>query len=73
LIPTGRLDELPDNQKRYEPCNRYDGQATNIGLVCQIKRGSTIFGTLLIPVYFYINRYFNSALNGWDGNSIDLG
>ena len=68
------LDELPENQKRYEPCNRYDGQATNIGLICQIKdNNNVIFGTLLIPVYFYIDRYFNSALNGWDGNSIDLG
>ena len=26
-----------------------------------------------IPVYFLLNKFGNSAINSWDGNSIDLG
>jgi len=26
-----------------------------------------------IPVHFLLNRFFNAALNDWDGNSVDLG
>ena len=35
------------------------------------KKGSLI-ATILIPVYFYINKYFNAAINEWDGNGIEI-
>ena len=30
-------------------------------------------GYIHIPIYMNLNRYGNNAINGWDGNSIDLG
>ena len=32
----------------------------------------TLIATILIPVYFYINKYFNAAINEWDGNGIEI-
>lgn len=35
------------------------------------KKGDLI-AAILIPVYFYINKYFNAAINEWDGNGIEI-
>ena len=36
-----------------------------------MEKGNLI-AAILIPVYFYINKYFNAAINEWDGNGIEI-
>lgn len=39
----------------------------------QGKIKGNYLGYIYIPIYMMLNRYNNSALNDWDGNSIELG
>ncbi len=56
-----------------EPKQYFDGYDLTSAVECTVKKGSTIIGTIHIPIYMYLNRYGHTALNEWDGNSIDLG
>lgn len=73
LFEYGDQSELQKNQRRVKPVDEYDGLTVNNAVVVNITiaNGETI--KLHIPVHFYLNRYWSSAINGWDGNSIDLG
>ena len=68
------LDKLLKNQKSFIPIENYDGECTTIGVECNIILNSTnkSIGKIHIPIYYYLNRYANSALNDWDGNKIDI-
>ena len=60
------------NQKYFEPIDTYNGLCVTNAIECKVSREDTEIGTIHIPVYFYLNRYGNSAINGWDGNSISI-
>ena len=60
------------NQKYFKPIDIYNGLCVTNALVCNITRGEDKVASVHIPIHFYINRYGNAALNGWDGNSISL-
>ena len=60
------------NQKYFKPIDIYNGLCVTNALVCNITRGANKVASVHIPIHFYINRYGNAALNGWDGNSISL-
>lgn len=60
------------NQKSFKPVDTYNGLCVTNALVCNITRSGNKIATVHIPIHFYINRYGNAALNGWDGNSITL-
>ena len=60
------------NQKSFKPVDTYNGLCVTNALVCNITRSGNKIATVHIPIHFYINRYGNAALNGWDGNSIAL-
>ena len=62
------------NQKYFKPIDTYNGLCVTNALVCNITRGEEKekIASIHIPIYFYINRYGNAAMNGWDGNSISL-
>lgn len=60
------------NQVSYKPVDTYNGLCVTNALVCNITRDGTKLASIHIPIHFYINRYGNAALNGWDGNSISL-
>ena len=69
---------LQKNQKYIKPIDTYNGQCLNTGLACKISRrynnsNEEALGWIHIPIHFYFNRFENSAINSWDGNSIDLG
>lgn len=61
------------NQKRIKPVDNYDGECVNTALTCYIKQGSTPIGWIHMPIHMHLNQYENSAINGWDGNSVNLG
>lgn len=56
-------------QIKLNPKAEYDGYNVNISLEVIVEN----IGRIFIPIHFMINRYFSSVLNGWNGNSIQLG
>ena len=56
----------------FKVADTYDGFCVTNGLRCTVFQGPNMVGTIHIPIHFYLNRYGNSALNGWDGNSISF-
>ena len=63
---------LNKNQRKFKAVDDYDGQCVNNALQCRIYRGNTTLATIHIPIHFMLNRYGNSAVNGWDGNSVNI-
>lgn len=65
--------DSPINIQKYQPVSKYDGQCINAGLEVSaaIGNGSPLV-RLHIPIHFLLNKYGLSALNDWDGNSIEI-
>ena len=61
---------LNKNEKRFKPSSAYDGQCVTIAVECNIAIDGNIIISIFIPIYYGLNKYGLSALNGWDGNSI---
>lgn len=64
---------LKPNQALIRPANEITGECVTTAVVCKVTKNDTLFGFIYMPVHMLLNRYENSAINGWDGNSIDLG
>ena len=60
------------NQKYFEPKESYNGLAVNNAIECLVSRNEETLCSIHIPIYCYLNRYGNAAINGWDGNSISI-
>ena len=60
------------NQKYFEPKESYNGLAVNNAVECLVSRNEEVLCSIHIPIYCYLNRYGNAAINGWDGNSISI-
>lgn len=63
--------QLPINQQKLSPTSKYDGQCINAGLEALVAIGDKTL-KIHIPIHCLLNRYGFSALNDWDGNSIEL-
>ena len=61
------------NQKWVKPTDNYDGQVINNAIIVNIAVAGSDRILMHIPVHLMLNRYEQSALNGWDGNSVQLG
>lgn len=59
---------LPDNQKKYKPIGIYDGECINNSIVCTY--GS--YAKIRIPIHFLLNRFGQTNINAWDGNSVQI-
>ena len=71
LIATIRTG-LARNQKDYKPSDSYDDESVNNAIGCIIKRGSTELAKIHIPIHLLLNRFGNSAINDWNGNSVQI-
>lgn len=73
-LEIGDSENLARNQKYYIPVKTYNGECVTTGLRCHLSRldKDEEIGQIHIPIYFYLNRYSNSALNEWDGNKITI-
>lgn len=60
------------NQKAVKPLDDYDGQCVTNAIEGTIRKSGIIIGRIHIPVHLMLNRYGNSAINGWDGNSVNI-
>ena len=61
------------NQRWVKPLDNYDGQVVNSAIAVTIAVSNINVLYVHIPVHLYVNRYNNKTLNGWDGNTIELG
>ena len=71
LIETTRTG-LARNQKDYKPSDSYDDESVNNAIGCIITRGSTELAKIHIPIHLLLNRFGNSAINDWNGNSVQI-
>lgn len=60
------------NQATLQAKAPYDGFCVNNALECIIRQQDKIIGKIHIPIHLTLNRYGLSALNQWDGNSIEI-
>ena len=58
-----------DNALRVK--GNYNASTTD-AIWCEISSAAGSVGQIKIPILLIVNRYSNSALNGWDGVSIEL-
>lgn len=52
----------------FKPKNTFNGSDLSSAVVCEVSG----VGRIHVPIYMILNRYGHNALNGWDGNSIQL-
>lgn len=60
------------NEHYFKPIDTNNGLCVTNAVMCYLTQGNTEIGNIHIPVHFYINRFGNAAMNGWDGNSISI-
>ena len=55
------------------PVDRCAAECLSVAVYCKISnKDGTDFGWIHIPIHFMLNRYGQAALNGWDGNSVEI-
>lgn len=69
---TNNDEQLSKNQKNFKPTSAYDGQCVSVAVECVIRVSGSEAAKVHIPVYLGLNKYGLAALNGWDGNSIQV-
>ena len=69
---TSNDESLSKNQKNFKPASAYDGQCVSVAIECVIRVSGSEAAKVHIPVYLGLNKYGLAALNGWDGNSIQV-
>ena len=65
-------DDLENNQIRYRPKSRYDGQCVNVAALCQYIQDGSVIGKINVPIHFLLNKYGLANINQWDGNSVQV-
>ena len=72
LITAYGVAEIGINEQKFQPGKVYDGQCINVGIEVAAKVGTSTKARIHIPIHYLINKYGLSALNDWDGNSIEI-
>lgn len=54
---------------QVKPASQYSGFCLTNAIVITIPEEGI---QMHLPIHFYLNRYANKAINGWDGNSINI-
>lgn len=73
-------DDKPINYFYCSPMSRFDGFSVTNAIVCDVYQEqntqdqsfSTKIGSIHIPIHLLLNKFGLSALNDWDGNSIQI-
>ena len=71
-VDSNRSNGLNENQKYYKPKDKFDGSDLTSAIVIKIKQNDNYIGYIHVPIYMILNRYGHSAINNWDGNSIQM-
>lgn len=60
------------NQAWFQPVDTCDAEVLTSAVYCEIFNGEELIAWIHIPIHFLLNRYGQAALNGWDGNSVEI-
>lgn len=60
------------SQVMFEPTGYFNSEEKGNAVICELWENTNYIGTFRIPIHFMLNRYGHSAINEWDGNSIQL-
>ena len=66
------LERCLSNQIAVKPLDDYDGQCVTNAIESKITKNGVVIARIHIPIHLMLNRYGNSAINGWDGNSVNI-
>ena len=75
LTSLTKAEEINLKTHKFKPAEKYDGRSVNLAVLCGVahkNNPSKIIASMHIPIHFYLNTYGYSALNDWNGNSIDI-
>lgn len=61
-----------NNKCYFKPKDKFISTDLFSAIVVKIKKDNTELGWIHIPIYMIINRYGHSALNSWDGNTVQI-
>ena len=75
-----RVEDKPINYFYCSPISRFDGYSVINSVICNVSQewqiegqtGRTLIGSIHIPIHLLLNKFGLSALNDWDGNSIQI-
>lgn len=75
-----KVENKPINYFYCSPMSRFDGYSVINSVVCNVSQkwqienqtGQTLIGSIHIPIHLLLNKFGLSALNDWDGNSIQI-
>lgn len=75
-----RVEDKPINYFYCSPMSRFDGYSVINSVVCNVSQewqvedqvGQALIGSIHIPIHLLLNKFGLSALNDWDGNSIQI-
>lgn len=75
LLKSNIIRITQTNQKAIKPADNYSGECVNTALACRVylSNSNATLAWIHIPIHMMRNRFENSAINGWDGNSVNLG
>lgn len=60
------------SQVMFEPTGYFNSEEKGNAVICELWENTNYIGMFRIPIHFMLNRYGHSAINEWDGNSIQL-
>lgn len=63
---------LNDNSLKVKPIDSFNGECVSVGLECKVSQNNQEVGKIHIPIHMLLNKYFNAAINGWDGNKVSI-
>lgn len=66
------LTDIKQNQKDIKPLDDFNGQCVTNALEGIVYRLGTEVARIHMPIHLLLNKYGNSSINGWDGNSVNL-
>ena len=75
LTSLTKAEEINLKTHKFKPAEKYDGRSVNLAVLCGVAHKdnpSKTIASMHIPIHFYLNTYGYSALNDWNGNSIDI-
>ena len=64
---------LARNQASYKPLDDFNGECVTNALECiMLDNSANEIAKIHIPIHLLLNKYGNAAINGWDGNSVNI-
>lgn len=72
IVLENRNMNFNTNPIKVKPTNSFNGECVTTGLECKVTQNNAEVCRIHIPIHMLLNKYANSAINGWDGNKVSI-